>query len=127
MSLANAAALIAEAEREIRMRNRVYPSMVARGKKTQEDADRQIGLMREIVDVIKNITQPALPLGQALASEQEKLQAVREKLLNKQQALDAIWPFCDRDLRSIESSMTANYLRACHLVKLEIINNACDL
>lgn len=117
--LANGAALIAEAEREIRMRNRVYPGLVSRGKMTQEDADRQIGLMREIVNVITNIVQPPLPVAQALASEQTKLAAVRANITRKQIAIDAIAPFCKRDLDTIEASMADDYLAACRLITAE--------
>lgn len=115
----NYAAMIAECEREIRMRNRVYPGLVSRGRMTQEDADKQITLMREVVDTLNNITQPALPIGQALASEQGKLSDARDTLRRKQAAIDSIVPFCDRDLRSIEASMTDDYLLACRLVKAE--------
>lgn len=117
--LANGAALIAEAEREIRMRNRVYPGLVSRGKMTQEDADRQIGLMREIVDVLTNIVQPPLPVAQALASEQSKLAAVRRNITRKQIAIDAIKPFCQRDLDAIAGSMADDYYSACRLIVAE--------
>lgn len=36
------------AEREVRQRQRVYPRWVADGRMTQEFADRQIAIMREI-------------------------------------------------------------------------------
>lgn len=39
-----------EVLREIRQRQRVYPRLVAAGKLSQADADRQIAIMREIAD-----------------------------------------------------------------------------
>ena len=39
-----------EALREIRQRQRVYPRLIAAGKLSQADADRQIAIMREIAD-----------------------------------------------------------------------------
>jgi hypothetical protein len=41
--------LIECVEREIRMRERVYPAWVARGKMSKERADREIALMREVL------------------------------------------------------------------------------
>jgi hypothetical protein len=38
------------AERELNMRRRVYPSWVASGRMTQQEADRQIALMDAISD-----------------------------------------------------------------------------
>ena len=39
-----------EVLREIRQRQRVYPRLIAAGKLSQADADRQIAIMREIAD-----------------------------------------------------------------------------
>ena len=39
-----------EALREIRQRQRVYPRLVADGRLSQADADRQIAIMRAIAD-----------------------------------------------------------------------------
>ncbi len=114
--------LIAECEREIRMRQRVYPKLVAGGKMTQRDADDQIWMMREIADILNNLASPPLPLAQAAASIQDKLTTSRDALKLKQVAIDAIFPFVDRDLRSIESSMTDDYLNACNLIKAEATN-----
>jgi hypothetical protein len=38
----------AEAGREMRLRERVYPNQVQRGKMKQPDADRHLAIMREI-------------------------------------------------------------------------------
>lgn len=115
-------AMIAECEREIRMRNSVYSSLVRKGRLTQAESDNQISLMRQVVETLKDISQPALPMGQALESEQRKLSECRDELRRKQAAVDAMFPFCDRDLRSIEASMTDDYLLACRLVKSEATN-----
>lgn len=40
---------LACAERELKMRERVYPRWVANGKMTQAKADAEIAIMREIV------------------------------------------------------------------------------
>jgi hypothetical protein len=40
---------LAEARREVAMRKNVYPHHVARGKMTQEAADRHLAIMQEIV------------------------------------------------------------------------------
>lgn len=44
-----AAEKLACAKRELRMRHKVYPSWVARGKMFQNIADREIAIMQEIV------------------------------------------------------------------------------
>lgn len=36
-------------ERELRMRKRVYPSLIGRGKMTQQEADREISIMTAIL------------------------------------------------------------------------------
>jgi hypothetical protein len=41
--------LIAEVEREIAARERVYPRLVAEGKSTRKKADRQMSLMRAVL------------------------------------------------------------------------------
>ena len=44
-----AADKLACAKRELRMRLKVYPSWIARGKMFQNHADREIAIMKEIV------------------------------------------------------------------------------
>lgn len=44
---------IAEIERELLMRIRVYPRFVATGKPTQAKADRQIEIMRAVLYTLK--------------------------------------------------------------------------
>ena len=39
-----------ECSREVLMRTRVYPRVVAKGQMKQENADRQIAIMRAIAD-----------------------------------------------------------------------------
>lgn len=41
---------IAELKREIRLRQLVYPQMVARGKLTQDQADRQVLILQAILE-----------------------------------------------------------------------------
>ena len=45
--------MIAEIEREIRMREAVYPRWVTAKKLTQDKADRQIAVMRAAVERLK--------------------------------------------------------------------------
>ncbi len=40
---------IAEVEREITMRERVYAGLISRGKMKRADADHQIAIMREVL------------------------------------------------------------------------------
>jgi hypothetical protein len=56
-------ALLRCVDREIRMRERVYPGWVGRGKMTKENADREIAAMKGIRTVLE----------QALGGEQGKL------------------------------------------------------
>ena len=44
---------IAELERELTMRRRLYPRWVANGKMKQEAADRRIRVMEELLDYMK--------------------------------------------------------------------------
>lgn len=46
---------IAEAAREVAMRERVYPGWVKAGKMTQHQADRRLGLMRAILKRLKDL------------------------------------------------------------------------
>jgi hypothetical protein len=45
--------LVACVEREIRMRERVYPRWVSAGRMTQARADQEIALMREVAEVLR--------------------------------------------------------------------------
>lgn len=45
--------LAACAEREVRMRERVYPRWVGAGKLTQARADQELAMMREIARVLR--------------------------------------------------------------------------
>jgi len=47
------AELIAAAEREVRFREFVYPRQVATGKMTPEKAEKEISLMKAIVEELK--------------------------------------------------------------------------
>jgi len=47
------AAQIAEVEREIAMRRRVYAGQVARGKMRQAEADMHIGRMEDVLATLK--------------------------------------------------------------------------
>jgi hypothetical protein len=40
---------LAEARREVALRRHVYPTFVGRGKLSQEEADRHLAIMQEIV------------------------------------------------------------------------------
>ena len=46
--------MIAEVERELRLRRRVYPQWVAAGKLSQQKADRQIAVMEAIAERLKD-------------------------------------------------------------------------
>ena len=46
---------VAEIERELFFRGRVYPGLVARGKMTQKEADRHTARMRAALDTIKGL------------------------------------------------------------------------
>lgn len=46
-------AQIRSAEREVRMRERVYPGWVERGRMKQSAADQEIALMKAIVETLK--------------------------------------------------------------------------
>ncbi len=45
--------MIGEVERELRMRQQVYPRRVAERKMRQAEADRQIAVMRAVLDRLK--------------------------------------------------------------------------
>lgn len=51
------AAQIAEVEREIGQRERVYPRLVAAGKMTPAAAERQIAVMRAVLQTLKQAGQ----------------------------------------------------------------------
>lgn len=55
-----------ECEREVRLRQSVYPKLVAAGKKTQEDADRQIKLMALAAACFKKILDNKAPDAQQI-------------------------------------------------------------
>lgn len=55
--------LIGCAEREVKMRERVYPRWVAKGRMTQEKADRELALMKAIVAKLKGEPEPADMMG----------------------------------------------------------------
>jgi hypothetical protein len=46
--------LIACVEREVRMRERVYPRQVANGQMTQEKANREIALMQQVAMFLRD-------------------------------------------------------------------------
>lgn len=48
-------------DRELRMRSRVYPSWVARGRLKQETADREIARMRAVRQVLEKLPGDAAP------------------------------------------------------------------
>lgn len=56
--------MIAEADRETKLRERVYPKMVERGRLSNTAANRQIALMRAIRDFLKQTheTPPSKPV-----------------------------------------------------------------
>lgn len=43
---------IAEVKRELALRDRVYPHMVAAGKASQEEADEHMGSMRAVLNTL---------------------------------------------------------------------------
>lgn len=49
--------IIRELKREITMRRRVYPGLIARGTLSQQQADRQIQLLEAAIELI-NANQP---------------------------------------------------------------------
>lgn len=49
------AEMISDAQREISMRKAVYPGLVARGKLSQDRADRQIKTMEAIVERLRGL------------------------------------------------------------------------
>lgn len=57
---------LAEVERELSMRERVYPKWVQSGRMKVTEADRQIARMRAVRDTLRGLTAaaaaPALPL-----------------------------------------------------------------
>jgi hypothetical protein len=50
-------AQIAEVEREIAMRRRVYPSQVMRGKMRQSEVDLRISLMEDVLATLRQLQQ----------------------------------------------------------------------
>jgi hypothetical protein len=60
--------MIQEIQREISMREHVYPSRVEAGKMTQASADKKIAIMMEIVEVLERF-QDNLPMFRKLATE----------------------------------------------------------
>lgn len=46
---------VAAAEREVKMRRRVYPRRVENGQMTQALADREIAAMEEIAETLKSL------------------------------------------------------------------------
>lgn len=49
---------IAELEREVKLRKRVYPRWVFVGKLTQEKADRQIAIVESVINRLKEGRKP---------------------------------------------------------------------
>lgn len=49
-------------KREVRMRRRVYPGMVREKKMDQAEADREIGMMQELADMLRKKRSPELNL-----------------------------------------------------------------
>ena len=47
--------MIAELEREIRMREQVYPGLVRKGSLAQNTANRRIAVMKAVVTLLKDI------------------------------------------------------------------------
>jgi hypothetical protein len=52
--------LVRCAERELRLRRRVYPRQVANGKMSQEDADHETEAMSTILALFRERTEPSL-------------------------------------------------------------------
>lgn len=52
------AEMIAEVEREIALRRRVYPRWVADKRLTSNKADRQIAIMEAVADVLRTRSMP---------------------------------------------------------------------
>ena len=50
------AAQLAEVEREIKVRRRVYPRFVQNGQVSQETADRQLAVMEAVADTLRRLT-----------------------------------------------------------------------
>jgi hypothetical protein len=48
-------AQLAEVEREIKLRSRVYPRWVEKGNLTQTAADRQLEIMRAVADSLRQL------------------------------------------------------------------------
>lgn len=46
------------AEREVKQRVRVYPRLVAERRMTQEMADREIAMMKAIVEILRMVPSP---------------------------------------------------------------------
>ena len=55
---ADLAEQIACVEREIRMRQRVYPHRIGTGKMSREDADREIDTMRRVLATLRKVQAP---------------------------------------------------------------------
>ena len=51
------------AEREVKQRQRVYARLVEKGSMTPVKAEREIAMMQAIVEILKPLEQPELPLG----------------------------------------------------------------
>lgn len=52
-ALPDLGAQMKEVEREIALRQRVYPRWIADGRLTQAAADRQIGVMKAVLETLK--------------------------------------------------------------------------
>jgi hypothetical protein len=50
------------AQRELRMREKVYAKRIEAGTMSQEEADREIGMMKEIEEILEYLSQPQLRL-----------------------------------------------------------------
>jgi hypothetical protein len=85
-----------ELAREINLRNTVYPGMVRSGRLTQENADRQLAILRSIWEEYgvkaqedKERTQPALQFGERAQGGGEQMQPAQPGEAKPEQPGDA--------------------------------------
>lgn len=73
-------------ERELKLRHRVYPSLVKRGRMTQAQMDHEIACMQAVLATLERLAQPMLfdeeKMSAAIAAQRETLQRI-ERLLEK--------------------------------------------
>ena len=53
--MASREALLGCIDRELRMRERLYPKWVARGRMSQSKADEELRLLREVRDIVDEV------------------------------------------------------------------------